>query len=1410
MGDDEEIIGVTRADLTAIIRTVLREARSPNGDNATRQEVSVNNATINSLMNRMSTFTYDPQNGLTFDLWFSRYDDTINIDGVNLDDAAKVRLLTQKLDQLAFQKYAAHILPKKFSECNFAETVKVLKALFGHQGSIFARRYQFLQTRCQDSNNGSFDDYTGVVNRRFEMAEMSKVDADQMKCLIWIGGLKEGQHDKIRQAALQFIEQKQNATLQELHQFAKNLTRLQATSRDIAAGSSREVSQVGGHNKSQPTTSTPNPCKGCGNLHFRLQCPFKQYTCKVCGKIGHKEALCYSKKGTKTGNNGRNGKFNHKRDNGGKSGGYQVRLDAVEISGPVVNSVTGRIYKQVQVNGRIIEMRLDTGADVTLISREKWISLGQPGLSATDLLLRAANQKRIECIGSFVGKVKVDGNEFEATCYVVNHPINLLGCDWLSKCKELWKHLSASVEICETSLFKQGSISLEGGELARKLERTFPDVFRKGLGKCTKAKANLILRDGVTPIFRRSRPVPYGTLTKLEKELDRLVELGVISPTTHSEYAAPVVIVKKKTGEIRLCADFSTGLNENLRDHHHPLPTAEDMFTRLNGGAFFSTVDLAEAYLQIEVEESCKKLLTINTPKGLFTYNRLPFGVKVAPAIFQQIMDSLLAGLDGCAAYLDDIVVTGRNLEEHNRNLWKLFERIKDFGLRVKLEKCAFLKKEVEFLGQIISKEGRRPNKEKVRAIEQMPAPKNVSEVRAILGMITYYGAFIRDLRKLRAPMELLLKKGAKFVWSRDCDKAFRDFKNVLKSDLLLMHYDPGLPIVVAADASQDGIGAVLSHRLPDGGEKAVFHASRVLSKAEQNYAQIEKEALALVFACKKFHRFILGREFTLLTDHRPLLAVFGSKTGIPTYTANRLQRWATMLLGYNFTIEYRKTTEFGQADALSRLILQQQLGEQPEDMVIGGIEAEICGTLQEDLVRLPVNAKEIKEESKKDKVLEKVMECVNTRWPAKVAREDPLWSYFNRKETLSVVEGCLLSLERVVIPSNLRERVLKELHRGHPGSTRMKRLARSFVFWPKVDNDIDQLVRNCSRCVELGRDPRHVPSHPWAAPTKPWERVHVDFAGPINGSSFLVLVDAYSRWPEVHSMPCLAAAATLSKLGAIFARFGNPDIIVSDNGTQFQSQSFKTFCLERGIVHITSPPYHPQSNGLAERFVDIFKRTWLKVKAEEGAEQAVYTMLQTYRCTPGPDGRSPAEIFLGRKIRTELSLLRPTSEPAKSRTDTPGAGRAFQPNDRVFAKEYRGPRNTSWVPGVVVERLGHVMYRVRVGEKVWTRHINQLKPRDAVAPPRSPSPDLWLPALQTEPASADDERPEAAGLPPVPAPEDASDDDASMENPEPGNARAPTPPRAPGRALRDRASLRAPNRLFVTGKGHSYGGEVS
>ncbi|XP_058828583.1 uncharacterized protein K02A2.6-like [Topomyia yanbarensis] len=352
-----------------------------------------------------------------------------------------------------------------------------------------------------------------------------------------------------------------------------------------------------------------------------------------------------------------------------------------------------------------------------------------------------------------------------------------------------------------------------------------------------------------------------------------------------TEWAPSIVVVRKANGNIRICEDYSTGLNSALQLHQYPLSLPEDIFAKLANCKIFSQIDLSDAFLQVKTDEQYRHLLTINTHRGLYHYNRLPPGVKVAPGAFQQLVDTMLAGLKGTSGYLDDVIVGGETQEEHDHNLKSVLQRIQDFGFTIRAEKCSFSKQQIRYLGHIFDRRGLQPDPVKLDAITKLPPPTDVSGVRSSLGAINYYGKFVPNMRQLRYPLDNLLKSETKFVWNQECQQAFERFKQILSSGLLLIHYDPKQEIIVSADASSVGLGATISHKFPDGSIKVVQHASRALTKAEQNYCQPDREVLAIIFAVTTFHKMIFGRKFRLQTDHAPLLRIFGSKKGKPVAT---------------------------------------------------------------------------------------------------------------------------------------------------------------------------------------------------------------------------------------------------------------------------------------------------------------------------------------------------------------------------------------------------------------------------------------------------------------------------------------------------------------------------------------------
>ena len=825
-----------------------------------------------------------------------------------------------------------------------------------------------------------------------------------------------------------------------------------------------------------------------------------------------------------------------------------------------------------------------------------------------------------------------------------------------------------------------------------------------------------------TPIFHKARPVPYALREKIERDLERLEKAGTIEPVQYSEWATPVVPVMKSDGTVRVCGDYKLTVNKVSKLDGYPIPKLDDLYTKLAGGQTFTELDLSHAYEQMLVDENSREFLTINTHKGLFRYNRLPYGVSSAPGIFQRTMEGLLQGIPSTGVLLDNILITGPNTEEHLDNIEKVLGRLSDAGLRLKAEKCQFMKPVLECLGHRIDAEGFHPVDAKVKAIKEAPTPTNASELKSFLGMLNFYGKFMPDLSSTLEPLHELLRKDISWKWGTEQQEAFDKAKNRLQSSDLLVHYDPEKELVVSCDASPYGIGAVLAHVMKDGSEKPVAYASRTLSTAERNYGHLDKEALAVVFAVKKFHQFLFGRHFKIYTDHKPLLGLLNPERATPLMASSRMQRWALTLLAYEYELIYRPGEQNGNADALSRLPLPVV----PETTPIPGDIVHLLETINTS----PVDATKVKLWTTRDPVLSQVLQFVLHGWPMAVD-EEALKPYFARREELSVHAGCLLWGTRVVIPPQGREEVLNILHQSHPGIVRMKSLARSYVWWPKMDSRLEEKVKSCVTCQSHQKKPPSSPLHPWEWPGRPWSRVHVDYAGPFMGKMFLLIIDAHSKWMDIHCVNSATSSTTIEKLRTSFASHGLPEIVVSDNGSNFVSSEFKSFLQKNGIKHITSAPYHPSSNGLVERAVQTFKQG-MKKQGDGTVETKLARFLLSYRITPqSTTGESPAQLRWGRSLRSHLDLLRPdvaakvhaAQSRQKIQHDQHSRMRQVEVGDSVSVQNYsRGPM---WIPGTIIQETGPVSARIELEDgTVVRRHHDQLVAR----PTGSFSPGVTLP----------------------------------------------------------------------------------
>jgi transposase InsO family protein len=1127
------------------------------------------------------------------------------------------------------------------------------------------------------------------------------------------------------------------------------------------------------------TSKKPIVCYRCGKGHKAPECTHKSTTCNFCKTVGHLEIVCRKKQAQEEGSSTK-----IIRSTPVSSGGTQtVRL----------HSISSKLQVPVTIRDQYFDMEIDTGTTGNFLTVSAWEQLGKPQLSDDRCHYKSATNHSLPVVGTFSG---ITTNPESGTTAEIKYTVtkiaelNILGqmaihALSISVDSALQSALGVKAIMSSTPTVPLQTVPLQTvsntpdslQSLQQDCERLcddFPGLFEPGLGCLKDFELEVKFKQDTQPVFCKPRPVPFAIRDELSKGYDEGIAKGVWKPTQFNDYGTPVVPHRKAVSQpgqlkpkLRICGDYSTGINDSLEVHRQPMPLPEELMQRLGGGFGYTKVDLADAYNQIKLGPESQRRLALSTHRGVLLQQRLPFGIKSAPAYFQEIMEKLTKDLPGVAVYLDDILVSGKDAEDHLTNLRRLLTRLHENGLRCRQEKCSFAQASVEYLGHTLSREGicKGP---KVDAVLQMPPPTDASTVRAFMGSVQFYGKFIPDLSTLGAPLNQLMKKGEPWRWTAKEQGAFLALKQVLSSDQLLVHFDPEKPVGLSCDASSVGIGAVLFHKYPDGSERPIANASKTLSKAEKNYSQIHKEALSIIFGLRKFYQFLFGRHFTLITDHKPLIALFSPCKGTPLLAANRLSRWALWLNQFDYSIQYRKTEDHGNADALSRLPVGDDSTFEEEE---SGEDSDMVCTIRVLSLQVqPFSSNFLTKESERDPVLTTVKKYVREGWPPKVRNPDDtdheVEKFRKFSGSLHVCNGCVLHGSRVVIPEALRSQVMALLHTGHFGMERMKQLARTAVYWPGIDDAIEAACRRCQSCAEHQNKPAKPAIHPWMLPEKPWSRIHLDHAINFMGTNWLVVTDAYSKYPCIHPTSSVSTATTLDLLEEDCGHFGYPHTIVTDNAKTFTSEEFQGWCRERGIVHLTGAPYHPATNGSAERLVQSFKQSIRKSALPP--KKALQEFLIQYRRTPTSCGYSPSELLNSRQIRAKIDALLPSPahiaqgkqarEATKSQlserqpVSVDKVTRKYDVGDTVYA-EYLGPRRNRqprWVAAVVTKRLGERSCNVKVVPRgpTWRRHIEQMNPRYASEEDYNP-PEDNMGESQVTLAPADHPMDIAGDLPP-------------------------------------------------------------
>lgn len=1037
-------------------------------------------------------------------------------------------------------------------------------------------------------------------------------------------------------------------------------------------------------------------CYRCGSrFHWADNCEFKNSICSFCNKKGHRSTVC------------RQAVFNNKKYN--KKEQKQLEIDQSDTSDDSLNSYSINFVKSLKLDDRFlikIEMdnipvtvEIDTGAKISSISFKLFNSLfPNKKILKTNIKLKTYKLEVFEPLGISRVSVKAAGLLInDLNIFVIDDDVDfIMGREWIRKFGliELLRS-DDQHKLLQLSNYEENRSKI----LKQKLTNEFSETFVEKVGTIPNFKASLILREGTKPIFIKPRPIPFAIREKVEEELKRLEKDGIIERVVHSDWGSPVVPIFKDANNIRLCADFKTTINKYLVNDKYPIPRIDEIFSKMSKGKYFTTLDICKAYLHLEMDESSSLIQTISTHKGSFKVKKLMFGVKNAPSIWQRFMDQILGDVEGVACFFDDIIIQGSTLDEAYDRTREVLKILCKNNLHLKIEKCKFFQREIQYLGHMIDENGLHKVNKKIKAIADTRPPTNISELRQFLGMVNYYIKFIPRAVDILFPLTKLLRKENPFNWSRECSEAFVKIKEELMSDRVLIPYNPEFPLILTTDASPCGISAILSHKMKDGSERPIHFVSRTLSKSERNYSQILKEATAIYWALHKFFKFCYGRKFTLVTDNKPLTAIFNPNKELPSLTAARMLNYAQFLSGFNYEIKFKTSEENSNADYFSRFPVNSS-----KVNVKDNLEKCLFQLIEE---RMPITFADVARETLKDEELKQLyFDLLNG--------EITNVNFKKREAEFTIHEKCLFLGERLVIPKSLRETLKEELHETHIGITKMKLLARNYCWWPGINKDIELIAGSCKECNFIQKEPAKVPVHRWECPDGPWKRIHIDYAGPFMNNYFLIVVDAYSKWLEVIPLKSITSKKTIESLTEIFSRWGLPEIIVSDNGTSFTSFEFKEFLKKNCIKHKLIAPGHPATNGQAERYVQTIKYGLKSMDKEKGdlKEKLNKLLLINRKVVNCATGESPANRMLKFEIRTKIDFLKPSKENIKNQFDDEDCNlKHFKDGERIIARNY-GTDKEKWKLGTVERREGKLHYWIRMdgSNKVWRRHVDQMR----------------------------------------------------------------------------------------------------